>query len=161
MGLIVRRSGLRRPHVCYGLEVCRRHGRLPDPTGKLHLPQVRIIQIQFFRMTSIIMALIFMDRNRNIILISNSFLIFLYYFLMCFRKPEANWGSSADAQTFITAMKSTQDLTDSPDHIKTYRPKILVLTGSPAHRYRSLYDNALFVIIFRSISRRGLESKID
>ena len=69
---------------------------------------------------------------------SNSFLIFLYYFLMCFRKPEANWGSSADAQTFITAMKSTQDLTDSPDHIKTYRPKILVLTGSPAHRYRSL-----------------------
>ena len=110
-------------------------------------------------MTSIIMALIFMDRN--IILISNSFLIFLYYFLMCFRKPEANWGSSADAQTFITAMKSTQDLTDSPDHIKTYRPKILVLTGSPAHRYRSLYYNALFLIIFRSISRRGLESKID
>jgi len=57
------------------------------------------------------------------------------------RKPEANWGSSADAQTFITAMKSTQDLTDSPDHIKTYRPKILVLTGSPAHR-PSLVDFA-------------------
>ena len=67
---------------------------------------------------------------------------------MCFRKPEANWGSSADAQTFITAMKSTQDLTDSPDHIKTYRPKILVLTGSPAHRYDGHYTTTQFLILF-------------
>ena len=46
-----------------------------------------------------------------------------------FRKPDANWGSSADALTFINAMKSTQELTDNPDHIKNYRPKILALTG--------------------------------
>ena len=45
------------------------------------------------------------------------------------RKPDANWGSSADALTFISAMKSTQELTDGPDHIKNYRPKVLVLTG--------------------------------
>ena len=38
-------------------------------------------------------------------------------------------------------MKSTQSLTDNPDHIKTYRPKLLVLTGSPAHR-PSLVDFA-------------------
>ena len=48
---------------------------------------------------------------------------------MIFRKPDANWGSSADALTFINAMKSTQELTDAPDHIKNYRPKVLVMTG--------------------------------
>jgi len=61
---------------------------------------------------------------------------YIYY-----ANPEANWGSSADAQTFMTAMKSTQELTDSPDHVKTYRPKLLVLTGNPAHR-PSLVDFA-------------------
>ena len=50
------------------------------------------------------------------------------YNVVC-RKPDANWGSSADALTFINAMKSTQELTDNPDHIKNYRPKILALTG--------------------------------
>jgi len=61
---------------------------------------------------------------------------FIYY-----RKPDANWGSAADAQTFVTAMKSTQELTNNPDHIKNYRPKVLVLTGNPAHR-PSLVDFA-------------------
>ena len=48
--------------------------------------------------------------------------------ILC-RKPDANWGSSADAQTFVTAMQKTQELTDNPDHIKNYRPKVLVLSG--------------------------------
>ena len=49
---------------------------------------------------------------------------YIYY-----RKPDANWGSSADALTFVNAMKNTQELTDNPDHIKNYRPKVLLLTG--------------------------------
>ena len=77
------------------------------------------------------------------------------------RKPDANWGSSADAQTFVTAMQKTQELTNNPEHIKNYRPKVLlmlisiltlsylifssskvlVLTGNPAHR-PSLVDFA-------------------
>ena len=80
--------------------------------------------------------------------------------LVC-RKPDANWGSSADAQTFVTAMQKTQELTNNPEHIKNYRPKVLmllisvlafsylifssskvlVLTGNPAHR-PSLVDFA-------------------
>ena len=46
--------------------------------------------------------------------------------LVC-RKPDANWGSSADAQTFVTAMQKTQELTNNPEHIKNYRPKVLML----------------------------------
>jgi len=62
--------------------------------------------------------------------------MYIYY-----RKPDANWGSSADALTFVNAMRNTQELTDNPDHIKNYRPKVLVLTGNPAHR-PSLVDFA-------------------
>jgi len=58
-----------------------------------------------------------------------------------YANPEANWGSAADAQTFMSAMNTTQQLTDNPDHVKTFRPKILVLTGNPAHR-PSLVDFA-------------------
>merc|ERR1719481_615065 len=56
-------------------------------------------------------------------------------------KPEANWGSSAQALTIISALNATQALTDTPDHVKTYRPKLLVLTGNPPHR-PSLVDFA-------------------
>ena len=45
---------------------------------------------------------------------------------MICRKPDANWGSSADAQTFVTAMQKTQELTNNPEHIKNYRPKVLM-----------------------------------
>ena len=47
---------------------------------------------------------------------------------------EANWGSSTQAQQFVSALKSVQDLSSSADHVKNYRPKILVFTGNPAHR---------------------------
>merc|ERR1719153_1094762 len=50
-------------------------------------------------------------------------------------------GSAAQAQTILSALNATQALTDTPDHVKTYRPKLLVLTGNPAHR-PSLVDFA-------------------
>ena len=31
-------------------------------------------------------------------------------------------------------MKSVQTLTDTPDHVKNFRPKVLVLSGNPTHR---------------------------
>jgi len=64
-----------------------------------------------------------------------TFLItFVLYFYIYYRKPEANWGSSTQAQTFVNALKGVQSLTDTADHVKNYRPKVLVLTGNPAHR---------------------------
>jgi len=56
------------------------------------------------------------------------------YLYIYYRKPEANWGSSAQAQVFVNALKGVQSLTDTPEHVKNYRPKVLVLTGNPAHR---------------------------
>merc|ERR1711963_288020 len=56
------------------------------------------------------------------------------YLYILYRKPEANWGSSAQAQVFVNALKGVQSLTETQEHVKNYRPKILVLTGNPAHR---------------------------
>jgi K-Cl cotransporter len=61
-------------------------------------------------------------------------IIALLYALMVYLRPEANWGSSAEALTFLNALKNTHSLNEVQDHIKTYRPKILLLSGNPAHR---------------------------
>ena len=34
----------------------------------------------------------------------------------------------------MNALKSVQTLTDTPEHVKNFRPKILVLSGNPTHR---------------------------
>lgn len=55
--------------------------------------------------------------------------IYIYY-----RKPDVNWGSSTQAQTYKTALSSAHRLNQVHEHVKNYRPQILVLTGSPSNR---------------------------
>jgi hypothetical protein len=40
-------------------------------------------------------------------------------------KPDANWGSSTQSQTFLSALKGVHNLTSLAEHIKNYRPKVL------------------------------------
>merc|ERR1711892_226530 len=61
-------------------------------------------------------------------------IIGILYMYIHYRKPEANWGSSTQAAVFVNALKSVQSLTDTPEHVKNYRPKLLVLSGNPTHR---------------------------
>lgn len=49
-------------------------------------------------------------------------------------KPEINWGSSTQAFIYKRALDSTLQLNHVPDHIKTFRPQILVLSGEPDTR---------------------------
>ncbi|CAG0907697.1 unnamed protein product, partial [Cyprideis torosa] len=39
--------------------------------------------------------------------------------------PDANWGSSTDAQVYTSILKSLRELQLSKDHVKTYRPQLL------------------------------------
>ena len=48
--------------------------------------------------------------------------------------PETNWGSSAQGQVFVDAIKAAHKVTETQDHVKNYRPKILVMSGNPGHR---------------------------
>ncbi|XP_028166446.1 bumetanide-sensitive sodium-(potassium)-chloride cotransporter-like [Ostrinia furnacalis] len=56
------------------------------------------------------------------------------YLLVSYRKPDVNWGSTTQAQTYKTALSGVHHLNKITDHVKNYRPQILVLTGYPAER---------------------------
>ena len=56
-------------------------------------------------------------------------------------QSEVNWGSSGQAQTYKTALITVQQLNKTEDHVKTYVPQILVMTGEPNIR-PSLVDFA-------------------
>lgn len=45
-----------------------------------------------------------------------------------------NWGSSTQAQTYKAALNSIQELVHIEEHVKNYRPQILVLSGLPSAR---------------------------
>ncbi len=47
---------------------------------------------------------------------------------------EANWGSSTQAQQFVSTLRNVQTLSEQSEHVKNYRPKIVAFTGIPAHR---------------------------
>lgn len=56
------------------------------------------------------------------------------YIYIYHRKPDVNWGSSTQAQTYKTALSSAYRLNQVHEHVKNFRPQILVLTGCPSSR---------------------------
>lgn len=61
-------------------------------------------------------------------------LIFALYLLVLYRKPDVNWGSSTQEQTYKTALSAALRLQRVDDHIKNYHPQVLVLSGCPHSR---------------------------
>lgn len=49
-------------------------------------------------------------------------------------KPDVNWGSSSQASVYNSAIRSTLKLVRIEDHVKTFRPQILLLSGYPRNR---------------------------
>ncbi|CAG0881632.1 unnamed protein product [Darwinula stevensoni] len=56
------------------------------------------------------------------------------YLYVSYRKPDANWGSSTQAQVYTKALKGVHDLNKTAEHVKNYRPQLLVLSGPPSAR---------------------------
>ncbi|KAI9556388.1 hypothetical protein GHT06_018962 [Daphnia sinensis] len=61
-------------------------------------------------------------------------IVLFFYLVVLYRSPEVNWGSSTQAQTYRAALISIQQLVHIEEHVKNYRPQILVLTGYPGTR---------------------------
>ncbi|KAL1139874.1 hypothetical protein AAG570_006851 [Ranatra chinensis] len=59
---------------------------------------------------------------------------FVLYVIVVYRKPDANWGSSTQAQIYKTALLTVQKLASSSEHVKNYQPQLLVLSGPPQNR---------------------------
>ncbi|KAK3888775.1 hypothetical protein Pcinc_007192 [Petrolisthes cinctipes] len=56
------------------------------------------------------------------------------YLYVSYRNPDVNWGSSTQAQTYVSALNSTLDLNMVEEHVKNYRPQLLVLSGEVRSR---------------------------
>ncbi|XP_011501774.1 PREDICTED: bumetanide-sensitive sodium-(potassium)-chloride cotransporter [Ceratosolen solmsi marchali] len=61
-------------------------------------------------------------------------IIFALYLIVVYRKPDVNWGSSTQAQTYKTALSIAYRLNSIDEHVKNYCPQILALTGAPNAR---------------------------
>ncbi|XP_020283623.1 bumetanide-sensitive sodium-(potassium)-chloride cotransporter isoform X2 [Pseudomyrmex gracilis] len=61
-------------------------------------------------------------------------IIFALYLIVVYRKPDVNWGSSTQAQTYKTALTIVYRLNSIDEHVKNYAPQILALTGPPCAR---------------------------
>lgn len=62
--------------------------------------------------------------------------IFVY---VHYRKPDVNWGSSTQAHVYRSALTATLKLVQTEDHVKNFRPQVLVLTGFPGSRPELVY----------------------
>lgn len=61
-------------------------------------------------------------------------IIFALYLIVVYRKPDVNWGSSTQAQTYKTALTAAHRLQNIGEHVKNYYPQVLVLAGKPTCR---------------------------
>ncbi|XP_076355508.1 solute carrier family 12 member 2-like isoform X1 [Tachypleus tridentatus] len=66
-------------------------------------------------------------------LITYAIILALYIYIH-HRKPDANWGSSTQAQTYKSALSTVIKLNRVEEHVKNYRPQILLLSGHPNSR---------------------------
>ncbi|CAG0893458.1 unnamed protein product [Darwinula stevensoni] len=58
----------------------------------------------------------------------------ILYLYVSYRRPDANWGSSTQAAASTNALRYVQSMNRVEDHVKTYRPQVLVLAGHPSTR---------------------------
>ncbi|XP_044013091.1 bumetanide-sensitive sodium-(potassium)-chloride cotransporter-like isoform X1 [Aphidius gifuensis] len=60
--------------------------------------------------------------------------ILALFLIVVYRKPDVNWGSSTQAQTYKTALTVVYRLNCMDEHVKNYAPQILALSGAPGTR---------------------------
>ena len=93
------------------------------------------------------------------------------YLVVSYRKPDVNWGSTTQAQTYNNALTAVQQLDRVEEHVKNYRPQLLVLTGIPSTRsalvdfaHHITKNNSLFIcghVVETPISYKTRNSMIE
>ncbi|KAK9736670.1 Amino acid permease [Popillia japonica] len=87
------------------------------------------------------------------------------YLVVVYRKPDVNWGSTTQAQTYKTALNTAHRLINTGEHVKLYEPQILVLCGT-THARPALLDFANFItknnslLVVGDIVERKLSHKV-
>ncbi|KNC85776.1 hypothetical protein SARC_02040 [Sphaeroforma arctica JP610] len=65
-------------------------------------------------------------------------IIFVVYKYIEWAKPDANWGSAAQAAQYMKALDNMLELEITIEHVKTFRPQLLVMQGDMSQRYELL-----------------------
>ncbi|CAI6365712.1 unnamed protein product [Macrosiphum euphorbiae] len=60
--------------------------------------------------------------------------ILALYLIVSYQKPDVNWGTSTQAQTYKQALMAVHNLIRVEDHVKNFRPQLLILTGMASSR---------------------------
>uniref|UniRef100_A0A7N6BSQ8 Solute carrier family 12 member 1 n=1 Tax=Anabas testudineus TaxID=64144 RepID=A0A7N6BSQ8_ANATE len=90
----------------------------------------------------------------------------LLYIYVTVKKPDVNWGSSTQAVTFVSAVNNALSLSGVEDHVKNFRPQMLVLTGSArtrpalldlAHSFSKNFGLCLLCEVFVGPRAKALE----
>ncbi|KAF5270292.1 hypothetical protein FQA39_LY08403 [Lamprigera yunnana] len=87
------------------------------------------------------------------------------YLIVSYRKPEVNWGSTTQAQIYKNALQAVHQLNTVEEHVKNYRPQILVLSGMPSARpalidFASLLTKNLSMLVCGHINTSWLRQCI-
>lgn len=86
------------------------------------------------------------------------------YLIVAYRKPDVNWGSTTQAQTYKNALMSVQQLNNVEEHVKNFRPQILVLSGLPNSRpilvdFAYMLTKNLSLLVCAHVSRGNISQK--
>ncbi|GAU88425.1 hypothetical protein RvY_01129-2 [Ramazzottius varieornatus] len=71
-------------------------------------------------------------------LLTMTLIVFLYLY-MHFKAPDVNWGSSIQARAFKSTVQQALKLMTVEDHVKNFRPQVLLLSGLPSSRPALVY----------------------
>ncbi|KAH9638064.1 hypothetical protein HF086_014925 [Spodoptera exigua] len=107
------------------------HASLAKPVG--WRPTFRFYNMWLSLVGSLLCVAIMFVISWITALVTFGFLLTLYL-LVSYRKPDVNWGSTTQAQTYKAALTGVYHLNTVTEHVKNYRPQILVLTGFPGER---------------------------
>ncbi|CAF4829096.1 unnamed protein product [Pieris macdunnoughi] len=107
------------------------HASLAKPVG--WRPTFRLYNMWLSLVGSMVCVAIMFVISWITALVTIAFLLALYL-LVSYRKPDVNWGSTTQAQTYKTALSGVHQLNRVTEHVKNYRPQILVLAGFPGER---------------------------
>lgn len=113
------------------INFCTFHAELIEPLGWRPTFKYYNMWVSLF---SCLLCLVIMFLLDWITSLSTFIIFFALYLLVMYRRPDANWGSSTQAQVYKSALASSHRLTNVDDHVKTYRPQILLLAGVPNSR---------------------------
>ncbi|KAJ0174949.1 hypothetical protein K1T71_009090 [Dendrolimus kikuchii] len=107
------------------------HASLAKPVG--WRPTFRLYNMWLSLLGSMLCVAIMFVISWITALVTFTFLLTLYL-IVSYRKPDVNWGTTTQAQTYKTALSGVHQLNRVTEHVKNYRPQILVLSGFPGER---------------------------